>query len=206
VAALHEPAAEGEDREGVTRVAEGAEKDAEWATVRASDPITELRRAIDCLPVTTREAMLEGIGSNPIVVGAYTDDHGGICPMLAAHRNGGRTTFLSFARAWDAFSRTKKVRRATRHEMATLEGQLVASLMAGDDVDLRAAIADHEALRRRTEAEAGGAAFEITAERLNPRSRIRALRPSREDRAAAIGTASKLATLERVERELARTS
>ena len=38
--------------------------------------------------------MLEGVRANTIVVGAYTDGNGGICPMLAAHRNGGRTSFL----------------------------------------------------------------------------------------------------------------
>jgi hypothetical protein len=142
--------------------------------------------------------MLEGIRANPIVVGAYTDDRGGICPMLAAHRHGGRTTFLSFARAWDGFSRTKKVRPATRREIATLEAQLVASLMADDHVDLGAAIADHEALRLRTEAEAADEP-EITAARLTSRTRIRALRPSREQRAAR-------GALEFVERELARSS
>ena len=35
--------------------------------------------------------MLDGIEANHIIVGAYTDRHGGVCPMLAAHRNGGRT-------------------------------------------------------------------------------------------------------------------
>ena len=55
--------------------------------------------------------MLEGVRANTIVVGAYTDGHGGICPMLAAHRNGGRTSFLSFARAWDAFARAGFSRR-----------------------------------------------------------------------------------------------
>jgi hypothetical protein len=55
--------------------------------------------------------MLDGVRANTIVVGAYTDGRGGICPMLAAHRNGGRTSFLSFARAWDAFARADSVRR-----------------------------------------------------------------------------------------------
>ena len=72
--------------------------------------------------------MLEGIRANPIVVGAYTDGRGGICPMLAAHRHGGRTSFVSFARAWDEFARTKTIRRATEREVRTLENLLVASL------------------------------------------------------------------------------
>ena len=58
--------------------------------------INELRTTIECLPRHTRVAMLEGIRTNEIIVGAYTSD-GGICPMLAAHRAGGRTDFISFA-------------------------------------------------------------------------------------------------------------
>ena len=73
---------------------------------RDRDPIHTLRTAIDCLPVVTREAMLQGVRSNDIIVGAYTDRTGGVCPMLAAHRCGGRTDFLSFARAWDSFGRS----------------------------------------------------------------------------------------------------
>ena len=46
--------------------------------------------------------MLRGIATNRIIVGAYVDrSSGGICPMLAAHRNGGRTDVAAFARAWD---------------------------------------------------------------------------------------------------------
>src|ERR1700754_2235227 len=80
------------------------------------DPITALERAIRSLPEPTRVAMLEGIREHPIVCGAYTDDRGGICPMLAAHRHGGRVTLLAFARSWDAFTRAKRTRRATQRE------------------------------------------------------------------------------------------
>ena len=41
----------------------------------ARDPINRLRTAIDCLPAETRRAMLDGIRTSPIVVGAYTDNH-----------------------------------------------------------------------------------------------------------------------------------
>jgi len=116
---------------------------------KARDPITRLRTAIDCLPVRTRRAMLDGIRANEIVVGAYTDGHGGICPMLAAHRRGGRTSFLSFARAWDAFARSDRVRRATARELRTLEDLLTASLdEEAPATDLAAAIAEHRAARR----------------------------------------------------------
>jgi hypothetical protein len=125
---------------------------------KARDPISRLRSAIDCLPARTREAMLEGIRANPIVVGAYTDGRGGICPMLAAHRHGGRTSFVSFHRAWDAYARTRVVRRATERELRTLENLLVASLAAEEDTDLGAAIAEYR--RRRFP--------EIIARRLRP--------------------------------------
>lgn len=123
---------------------------------RTRTPVDDLRLAIDCLPVTTREAMLHGIRTSPIIVGAYTDGDGGVCPMLAAHRNGGRTNFISFARAWDRFARAKRMRPATRRELRVLEQQLEASLATevGHE-DLGAAIAEHQAsARARREREA----------------------------------------------------
>src|SRR5829696_6122956 len=143
---------------------------------RARDPITRLQTAIECLPERTRRAMLDGVRANTIVVGAYTDGHGGICPMLAAHRNGGRTSFLSFARAWDAFARAETVRPATPRELAVLEDLLVASLAEGLDgaSDLAAAIADHEASVARSRPK------EIIARRLKKR-RITAADVARPD-------------------------
>lgn len=164
-----------------------------------SDPISDLRRAIDRLPVSTREAMLEGIRSNPIVAGAYTDNNGGICPMLAAHRHGGRTTQLAFARSWDALAGATRVRRATQRELRILEGQLQASLLKDAGwVDLGAAIADHEALKAKHDAALAAAAAElqepgIEARRLTP-GRVRNLRPRRDARRA----------LKRLDRELQR--
>jgi hypothetical protein len=116
---------------------------------RARSPIDDLRLAIDCLPVRTRQAMLEGIRASDIIVGAYADRAGGVCPMLAAHRCGGRTSFVSFARAWDRFAGARRARRATPRELRILVGQLEASLAADDALELGAAIADHEALQAR---------------------------------------------------------
>jgi hypothetical protein len=74
--------------------------------------------------------MLRGIDSNRIVVGAYVDRaSGGICPMLAAHRNGGRTSVASFARTWDSYTGAKRPRLATRRELRTLRSLLEASLV-----------------------------------------------------------------------------
>jgi hypothetical protein len=89
-----------------------------------------LRNAVYALPHHTKEAMLRGIRGNRVIVGAYVDKRGGVCPMLAAHRNGGRTNFGTFARAWDAFTgaNQRKPRRASRREVRTLEGYLQIAL------------------------------------------------------------------------------
>jgi hypothetical protein len=113
------------------------------------DPITALERAIRSLPAATRAAMLQGIRENPIVCGAYTDGKGGICPMLAAHRYGGRVTLLAFARSWDAFTNAKRVRKAAPRELRTLEHLLLASLE--QETDFAQAIAEHLASRTRRE-------------------------------------------------------
>jgi hypothetical protein len=138
---------------------------------RRPRPIEELRRAIDCLPVRTREAMLSGIAGNErVIVGAYVDGEGGVCPMLAAHRCGGRTDLLSFARSWDRFARAgRRARRATGREVGILVGQLQASLLAETAVELGGAIAEHRELRVRHErARAADPTGEIVARRLDP--------------------------------------
>ncbi len=94
------------------------------------NPAQRLRTNVDRLPDRTRRAMLLGIERNPIIVGAYTDPaSGGICPMLAAHRNGGRTDLASFAIAWDAFTDARRPRLATRREVRTLRSFLELSLL-----------------------------------------------------------------------------
>ena len=90
-----------------------------------------LRNAVYALPNRTKQAMLHGIRSNRVIVGAYVDKRGGVCPMLAAHRNGGRTNFGTFARAWDAFTGAdqRRPRRASRREVRSLEGYLEMALL-----------------------------------------------------------------------------
>lgn len=97
-------------------------------------PARDLRISIDCLPLQTRKAMLEGVELNRIIVGAYTDSRGGVCPMLAAHRNGGRTSLASFARAWDGYTGARgRPRPASDRELNTLTAMLEAS-MARDEL------------------------------------------------------------------------
>jgi hypothetical protein len=81
------------------------------------------------MPLRTRSAMLGALATNRIIVGAYTDRHGGVCPMLAAHRNGGRTSLASFARSWDRYTRARgRPRPATERELNTLRAMLEASI------------------------------------------------------------------------------
>jgi hypothetical protein len=113
-----------------------------------ASPVERLRVAIDCLPLGTREAMLEGVrASERIIAGAYVDGEGGVCPMLAAHRRGGRTDLLSFAKSWDRFTRTAGgARAATERELRMLTAQLEDSVMSASGLDLDVAIAEHREL------------------------------------------------------------
>ena len=79
--------------------------------------------------------MLEGLDAGPIIAGAYTSDDG-ICPMLAAHRAGGRCSAAFFADAWDRFAfrdgrgrRTALARRVNERELRILRAHLEASLL-----------------------------------------------------------------------------
>ena len=110
--------------------------------------------------------------------------------MLAAHRHGGRTSFPSFARAWDGYARTERVRRATLRELRVLEDLLVASL--AEDLegasDLGAAIAAHKASAARSRP------TEIIARRLR---RPKPVSPAEGDPAgppAAAGAAARTAS------------
>jgi hypothetical protein len=107
-------------------------------------------------------------------VGGYTDRNGGICPMLAAHRNGGRTSFASFARAWDAFTGAgRRPRRASRREIRVLRTYLEMSLLEDD-----------------TRAPAGGSLTAIA-------DQIRTERREAAERAATEGAAVEDAPVER---------
>ncbi len=136
--------------------------------------INELRLAIECLPRKTRVAMLEGIQRNDIIAGAYTT-RDGICPMLAAHRAGGRTDCIAFARAWDRFAfrgaRGAKARRASERELLILRTHLEASLLADDgpSPELAAAMAEHRALVAQRERRAAEAEVERPSVRRRPR-------------------------------------
>jgi hypothetical protein len=110
--------------------------------------VAELRRAIDVLPERTRKAMLVGIGNNTVITGAFGAG-GGACPMLAAHREGGRTSACSFPEAWDRFTGVagrQIIRPATEYELLTLRREIEASLETAPSSVLADAIAEHRAI------------------------------------------------------------
>jgi hypothetical protein len=137
--------------------------------------------------------MLEGIATNPIIVGAYTNEDG-VCPMLAAHRAGGRTSLITFARAWDRFAfrdaGKARARRATERELRVLKVYLETSLLEDEAPRTGLAAARHEHLelqRRREEVEARAAA-RVGREAAHARDGSRhRLRPGDPDRRGELG-------------------
>jgi hypothetical protein len=129
--------------------------------------------------------MLVGLGNNTVITGAFTGVGSGVCPMLAAHREGGRTSCVAFPEAWDRFTGVYGraiCRQATEYEVNILRQEIVASLepvasplaeaiaehtamvegrrrrdrlFAGTPVDLGEAIHEHESARRRDRLFAG---------------------------------------------------
>ena len=102
------------------------------------------------MPLRSRKAMLGGLEANNIIVGAYTDRHGGVCPMLAAHRNGGRTDLASFARSWDRYTGARgRPRPATGRELNTLRAMLEASIALDELPDMAAVAREAQTSRER---------------------------------------------------------
>ncbi len=161
---------------------------------RGRDACQRLRRAVDAMPRASREAMLRGIDDNTIIVGAYTDPRsGGICPMLAAHRNGGRTDLASFARSWDRYTDARRPRLATRREVRTLRYLLETSLIADESPGTLSAAA---AEIRQARASAPETPARTRPARIAPPERdgmlirIRRLRAARRERRRQAATAS----------------
>lgn len=123
-----------------------------------------MRFAVDAMPRFAREAMLRGIDDNEIIAGAYVDSRsGGVCPMLAAHRNGGRTDLASFARSWDRFTGADGPRPATEREIRALRGYLEMSLVADVTGEESLASAAERIRAERASARAAAAADSTSA-------------------------------------------
>jgi hypothetical protein len=159
---------------------------------RRNATIQELRHAIDALPLKTRVAMLEGIGHDDIILGAYTSEDG-VCPMLAAHRRGGRTNAEGFAKTWDRFGGThgRRARRATERELLILTTHLEMSLLADTEPapDLAVALAEHRRLvasKQRASSRRQDHDRAARRERERATRAIEAIRPGEPDRSAEL--------------------
>ncbi|MDQ6776726.1 MAG: hypothetical protein M3071_11050 [Actinomycetota bacterium] len=155
--------------------------------------IQELRHAIDALPMKTRVAMLEGIRHNDIILGAYTTEDGGVCPMLAAHRRGGRTNAETFAKTWDRFGGThgRRARRATERELLILTTHLEMSLLADSEPapELAVALAEHRRLvasKQRATSRRQDHDRAARRERQRAARAIEAIRPGELDRSSEL--------------------
>jgi len=139
-------------------------------TTPREEALADLRRSIDTLPERTRLAMLSGLGSNTVITGAFSDGSG-VCPMLAAHRNGGRANCVSFPDAWDIFTGVHGrgiTRQATQYEVLQLRLQLEESLNAPRTTNngFAEAIAEHhasiESRREYSRRQSGGFVADLT--------------------------------------------
>lgn len=114
----------------------------------------ELRAAVDRLPIATRRAMLSGIETRSIVVGADGDPRGGVCPIYATPSPPSRRIGRPFARAWDRYSGARLPRRASERETRALRTMLEASIELETEpvVSLRAGVVAHKASQARSRA------------------------------------------------------
>lgn len=90
--------------------------------------------------------MLEGLGQDPIIAGAYAVGPAR-CPGFAAYRRGARTGYSEFAAAWDRYARGRGVRRVRDDDVVTLVAVLRASLATTGGLDLPPAPPDAPAAR-----------------------------------------------------------
>ncbi len=159
-------------------------------TTSREQAVAELRRSIDVLPERTRKAMLIGLGNNTVITGAFGGGDGA-CPMMAAHREGGRTSVCSFPQAWDKFcgvAGRQIVRPATEYEVVILRREIEASLETVAETTatfFADAIAEHKAAVEARERDEILAAQETPAEATR-RRRLRITGGERFDLTEAI--------------------
>ncbi len=147
-------------------------------TTSRDQALADLRQSIDSLPERTRRAMLTGLGNNTVITGAYSDGASGVCPMLAAHREGTRARCMGFPEAWDRFTGVHGrfiTRPATDYEVLHLRMQLEESLASVgtradfDTYGFAEAIAEHRAAVEARELRSVEEAAEAAAEAARPR-------------------------------------
>jgi hypothetical protein len=97
--------------------------------------VRTLQHAVERLPAHSRSAMLQGLGEDTIIAGAYSVGPAR-CPGFAAYRRGARTGYSEFATAWDRYAHGRGVRRVRGDDVATLTAMLRASLATEARFDL----------------------------------------------------------------------
>ena len=146
--------------------------------------------------------MLQGVRSyERIIVGAYVDERGGVCPMLAAHRCG-RAHRLPLLR--QVVGPLRPCGRgasapATEREVRILITQLQESLSSAHGMELDRAIAEHHELvsssrraPRRRWRDTADPSGEIRARRLGLRSTREPLGETQAPRTRGLGRRSPL--------------
>jgi hypothetical protein len=136
--------------------------------------------------------MLVGLDNNTVITGAFSGADGA-CPMLAAHRAGGRTSACSFPEAWDTFTGVagrQIIRPATEYEILILRREIEASLEPAGPTLFAEAIAEHRAAVEARAREAELAREEALVEQETPaetrRRRLRITGGERIDLSEAI--------------------
>ncbi|HVF79349.1 MAG TPA: hypothetical protein VNA28_13715 [Solirubrobacteraceae bacterium] len=132
--------------------------------------------------------MLIGLGNNKVITGAFSASDGA-CPMLAAHRAGGRTSACSFPEAWDTFcgvAGRQIIRPATEYEVVILRREIEASLQPAGPSMFAEAIAEHRAAVEARAREELLAQEETPAETETRRRRLRITGGERLDLSEAI--------------------
>jgi len=158
-------------------------------TTPREQAVAELRQSIDVLPERTRKAMLIGLGNNTVITGAFSGGGGTACPMLAAHRAGGRTRACSFPEAWDRFTGVagrQIIRPATDYEVLILRREIEASLEPAGPTMFAEAIAEHQAAVEARARDEALAETETPAETETRRRRLRITGGERIDLSEAI--------------------
>ena len=151
-----------------------------------------LRNSIGAMPNATKQAMLRGIRSNRVIVGAYVDKRGGVCRCSRLTATAAAPASApSPAPGTRSPAPTPQARRASRLEVRILENYLEMALVregiGGETLPerpLAEEVRDVKATRRRLAAAEAEEAIRGLG-RGRPHHRVRGARPHRGEPAGA---------------------
>ncbi len=135
--------------------------------------VERLRLAIDCMPWRRARRCSEECAATSASSSARMRRRGGVCPMLAAHRRGGRTDFLVVRQVLGPVRSRRRASRAGDRARAADPRRAAGGEPAGaGGLELDRAIGEHHVLRGRSLAPAQAA----RVRRLQRRDTARRLR------------------------------